>query len=54
MRVPARWEHQDEQMPDALGYIFDGLENALAESYTDDQWQFIAERLAEHVQNGLK
>jgi hypothetical protein len=41
-------------MPDALGYIFDGLENALAESYTNDQWQFIAEPLAEHVQNGLK
>jgi hypothetical protein len=32
MRDPAKWEHQDEQMPDAFGYIVDGLESA----YSDD------------------
>jgi hypothetical protein len=53
MRAPASWEHKDEQVPDALSYIFDGLESALPASYTDDQWRLIAERLAENVQNGL-
>jgi hypothetical protein len=33
--------------------LFDGFDRALAESYTEDQWQLIAEHLAEHVQNGL-
>jgi hypothetical protein len=35
-RVPAKWEHQDEQMPDAFDYIVDGLESAFAEGYSDD------------------
>jgi hypothetical protein len=33
---PAKWEHQDEQMPDAFGYIVDGLESAFAKGYSDD------------------
>ena len=36
MRVPAKWEHQDEQMPDAFDYIVDGLESAFAKGYSDD------------------
>jgi hypothetical protein len=36
MRDPAKWEHQDEQMPDAFGYIVDGLESAFAKGYSDD------------------
>jgi hypothetical protein len=27
---------QDEQMPDAFGYIVDGLESAFAKGYSDD------------------
>jgi hypothetical protein len=53
MRAPASWEHKDGQMPDALGYIFDGLAIALPASYTDDQWRFIAKHPAENVRNGL-
>jgi hypothetical protein len=45
--------YQNEQMPDARDYIFDGLESALAERYTDE-WQFIAGHLVEHAQNGLR
>jgi hypothetical protein len=40
-------------MFDALDYIMDGFEEACAADYTDAQWQAIAERLAEQVQNGL-
>jgi hypothetical protein len=53
MRVPAKWEHQDEQMPDAFDFIVDGLESAFAEGYSDEQWQSIADHLGEQVQNGL-
>jgi hypothetical protein len=33
--------------------ILDGLESALADGYTDKQWQYIAEHLGESVHNGL-
>jgi hypothetical protein len=46
-------EHQDEQMLDALDFIMDGFASAFAGNHTDDQWQSIADHLAEHVQNGL-
>ncbi|UQR63005.1 hypothetical protein LRP30_40790 [Bradyrhizobium sp. C-145] len=45
--------YNNEQSLDALDYIIEGLENAFAEGYMDEQWQSIAERLSEHVQNGL-
>jgi len=43
----------DAQSLDALDYIIDGLENAFAGGYTEEQWQSVAEHLGEHVHNGL-
>jgi hypothetical protein len=40
-------------MLDALDSIVDGLESAFAKRCIDEQWQSLAEHLAEHVQNGL-
>jgi hypothetical protein len=41
-----------EQTVDALDYIADSLETALAGGYANEQWQSIAEHLGEDGQNG--
>ena len=45
--------YNGDQALDALDYIVDSLENALAGNYSDEQWQSIAEHLSEHVHDGL-
>jgi hypothetical protein len=46
-------DYQDAQMFDALDYIMDGFEESFGNKYPDAEWQAIADRLADHVQNGL-